>query len=533
MEHFTLAEAAKELDLKADFLLKTILFSGKAHPILKPCVFISEPTSMRLTHRNANIYVTQTGIEHTIISLNDFPNNPAEAARMKRVNRHWSEDAQTPCSYPQVICQGLFELTFYPENMDMTEVKESGRIQLYREMAVCASLADIAVDRIMNNWHAMRDTEISRAKDQMRGQQIRELVILTQNDLHYIVDVPTSISLSDIRITDRMLTEYAASEGITRRKNRTKIIPPDFQTVKQPTREFCIKDVLPIRFIEYYTGGKLGPESIALLFAHKQGIDWNRRMKEADKLTAYHWQYGKITPLKRTEWESILYSIQSLSERYDNIDKHFNEWLTAALKILPVAFVWRSEFDAAYRRAMSPERITFLDQSKGFERLTGDEDKEAREINVTPYIPPELMDMVFEGFEQEGMAISQGVPEPNQVSKRHIITAEERKVKSRSAIRLSVEAYLDTAPDGNKAGFYTFLKKKIKLPKEVILKDGESYTFFFKDVKEKGSQEGVYLNHPKEGKKEGDAGWNHYSGNDISGIISKEKKNRKNSQHEK
>lgn len=524
MEHFTLAEAAKELDLKADFLLKTILFSGKAHPILKPCVFISEPTSMRIVNPGVNNTYRRERQESAPTMCIDVEHT------MKKVQID-TLDSFAPHSfeYPTAKMQGLFELTLHPEYMDMSKVKESGRIQLYREKAAFSHLTNSAVEFIMNNRHAAMSW---KAKAQMK-EEVGDMVILTQGNLHYLVETMVSIHLSDIRITDRMITEYAASEGIALPKERAKTLRLKDQTVKQSDNVFCLNEVLPIRFIEFYTGGKLGPESIALLFAHKQGIDWNRRMKEADKLTAYHWQYGKITPLKRTEWESILYSIQSLSERYDNIDKHFNEWLTAALKILPVAFVWRSEFDAAYRRAMSPERITFLDQSKGFERLTGDEDKEAREINVTPYIPPELMDMVFEGFEQEGMAISQGVPEPNQVSKRHIITAEERKVKSRSAIRLSVEAYLDTAPDGNKAGFYTFLKKKIKLPKEVILKDGESYTFFFKDVKEKGSQEGVYLNHPKEGKKEGDAGWNHYSGNDISGIISKEKKNRKNSQHEK
>jgi hypothetical protein len=90
-----------------------------------------------------------------------------------------------------------------------------------------------------------------------------------------------------------------------------------------------------------------------------------------------------------------------------------------------------------------------------------------------------------------------------------------------------VEAYLDGNQNGNKAGFYTFLKQQIKCPKEVTLKDGESYAYFFKEVKEKGAQEGVYLNHPKEKKKGGDPGWNHYSGDAVSSIISKEKGRRK------
>jgi len=115
---------------------------------------------------------------------------------------------------------------------------------------------------------------------------------------------------------------------------------------------------------------------------------------------------------------------------------------------------------------------------------------------------------------------SLGKPEPAQ---RHVITMEERKSKSKSAIQLAVEAYLDTTPDGNKAGFYTFLKAKLKLTTEEILKDGEPYPYYFKEVKESGIKEGVYLNHPKEGKKVGKPGYNHYSGDDISSHISREK----------
>jgi DNA invertase Pin-like site-specific DNA recombinase len=38
-------------------------------------------------------------------------------------------------------------------------------------------------------------------------------------------------------------------------------------------REFNLQEVLPIRFIEFYTGGHLGPECTALLFAHKQKVE--------------------------------------------------------------------------------------------------------------------------------------------------------------------------------------------------------------------------------------------------------------------
>ena len=38
------------------------------------------------------------------------------------------------------------------------------------------------------------------------------------------------------------------------------------------------REALPVRFIEFYTGKKLGPEATAKLLAHKEGIAWNREM---------------------------------------------------------------------------------------------------------------------------------------------------------------------------------------------------------------------------------------------------------------
>jgi hypothetical protein len=110
---------------------------------------------------------------------------------------------------------------------------------------------------------------------------------------------------------------------------------------------------------------------------------------------------------------------------------------------------------------------------------------------------------------------------------RHDIKPDEWKSKDKSAIQIAIEAFLDSRPDGYKIDFYTFLKTKLKLTTEEILKDAESYPFYFKEVKEAGCKEGVYLNHPKEGKKEGTPGYNHYSGANISSLISREKAKRK------
>jgi hypothetical protein len=157
------------------------------------------------------------------------------------------------------------------------------------------------------------------------------------------------------------------------------------------------REVLPVRFIEYYTGNNVGPEGVALLLAGKQGIDWNRGLDKQDEIKAYHrLTDGQLVMMTMKEWKGILFAIQSLSERFDKAERHFSEWLAEALKILPVAFVWRDQFDLVYSRAMSPDAVTFLDCNSN--RLTGDSDKEERGTNESPYIPPELHSVVFEGF---------------------------------------------------------------------------------------------------------------------------------------
>ena len=71
---------------------------------------------MRVAHRNANIYVKDSGIEYTMKEVEIDNDTPFPPYTLK---------------YPAVKLQGLFEQTLYPEHIDMTEAKESGRIQLW------------------------------------------------------------------------------------------------------------------------------------------------------------------------------------------------------------------------------------------------------------------------------------------------------------------------------------------------------------------------------------------------------------------
>jgi hypothetical protein len=290
-----------------------------------------------------------------------------------------------------------------------------------------------------------------------------------------------------------------------------EVLPRSENNIKLPT-DSTGREMLPLRLIPFITNENIGPERLALVLAEKGDLSGYKALDAQGKLKAYRLLDGNLICMKRAEWDTPLYALQSLRECYEKLHKHYAEWRVEALKLLPPAFVWRDEFEKAHSHSMLP----------------GDHEK--KELNWCPYFPEEINTAFLMKVGTESPPAEHTVPE---VSKRHKITDEERKTKSKSAIQLAVESFLDNTPGGNKAGFYTFLKNQIKLPKEVMLKNGESYAYFFKEVKEKGSQEGVYLNHPKEGKKEGDPAWNHYSGDDVSGIISKEKNNRKTQQPEK
>ena len=323
MQHYTIQEAAERLnpaEPRIESLRNKILFSGKPDPILKPCVFFPHPRSFR------------------IISVHGHANETSPESFPKQIAFDVGNGRKRNFSYKAVSIQGLFELTFFPDYYDMTKAKESGFIQLFKEKAVFADyLAEFSIDMavgwimsgwkdfddIHNRWHAMTSSEARDTKSHIRSK-IGDFIILSQNGIHYLVDSPASIPLSDIRITDMMLSEYAVSEGIKLPANLTTVIPLEKQSVKQSTVEFNLQENIPIRFIEFYTNGKLGPETAALFFAHKQGIDWNSQMSAEDKLIAYHWQYGKVTAIKRTEWESVVNSIRSLSERYDKTNRHFH-----------------------------------------------------------------------------------------------------------------------------------------------------------------------------------------------------------------
>lgn len=392
-EHYTVDEAAYQLNLKVDYLLEKMLFSDKAHPVLKPCVLLSEPTSMRLVHRNVIIYLKKTGIEHAVRSFNDPPADPVEAARLRRIKAVWPEDVPEHWEYPQVMRRGLFELTFYPEHMDMTEARESGRVQLFREKAVCAPSANVAVDLIMNSWHSMTDAEISRARDRIR-QDVGDMVILTQDGLHYLVDAPVSVSLSDIRVTERMLADYAASKGITRRV--AKIIG------KRRLPLVGSREVVPVRLIPLITGGPLGQETLAGILSNRlraNGFPHDTACAPQHRdngIRAYYLgDQGEPVEMRPVEWGDVCDDMavtEKLLRKDEEVngveDSMYSAWRLKTTEILPPGvFLWRSDFETLWKACIA----CALPYAR--------EPEDYRVINFGAYLPPEYRRLAFEGFE--------------------------------------------------------------------------------------------------------------------------------------
>jgi hypothetical protein len=161
------------------------------------------------------------------------------------------------------------------------------------------------------------------------------------------------------------------------------------------------REVIPVRFIEFYTGRKIGPEATARILAQERDISGLNAIDKEDKLTAYHRHGDSIVPMDRKEWDSIVYAIGSLSLHYEKAGRHFDEWLKEALKLLPVAFVWRSEFDTVYFRSQFNVKKR-LSNVQGYAELSDEETASERQLIQTPYIPVDLLDVVFEGFIDNG-----------------------------------------------------------------------------------------------------------------------------------
>lgn len=146
------------------------------------------------------------------------------------------------------------------------------------------------------------------------------------------------------------------------------------------------RDAIPVRAIPYVTGWKLSPDVLATCLA--QSSDWP---SHPQSMVGHHvMRDGRIAEMLPKEWDGIVSELQSLSDALHAEEvveqSSYPEWRKQSISVLPShCFVWLDTLEAACRLAWS--RLTIVNERPG-----------DKDLNLTPYIPPELVDVVFEGL---------------------------------------------------------------------------------------------------------------------------------------
>lgn len=144
------------------------------------------------------------------------------------------------------------------------------------------------------------------------------------------------------------------------------------------------QEVIPVRAIYYITYGNIAPETLVGWLAGEISLLWPLSFRDEEKVTAYRLSnHGNVTPMTQAEWRRFIYSLKSLSERFDNLNKDFDEWLDRAIRIVPPAFITKEDFLRVYSYIVKEKR-----RCNYFE-----------EPEWNPYVPKSLCEVVVEDFE--------------------------------------------------------------------------------------------------------------------------------------
>jgi hypothetical protein len=147
------------------------------------------------------------------------------------------------------------------------------------------------------------------------------------------------------------------------------------------------RPIIPIRLIPYVTGWSIPPDGLARMLSHRDGFNHVQ-------LKSYHLvSDGSHHPILAKEWDRCLADMEILtntlkaSEKVE--DENYPVWRETSVKMLPAAaFVWLDELEDLNSTVFSEERLTLPKERQG-----------DRELNLSPLIPSEMAELVYEGFE--------------------------------------------------------------------------------------------------------------------------------------
>lgn len=154
------------------------------------------------------------------------------------------------------------------------------------------------------------------------------------------------------------------------------------------------REAIPVRALPWLTAWEFSAQEVAEALAHDNGYE------SFDGMEAYRLENGAIQTVRVGEWlNSVAISIEEIAER----ELPRTEWEKLAMAALPAGvFVWRDEWEAAYNR--SPDGPDSLD---ALGDAADEEDVAKRTLHFAPHVPPELVNLVMQGFTQLGALASE------------------------------------------------------------------------------------------------------------------------------
>lgn len=146
------------------------------------------------------------------------------------------------------------------------------------------------------------------------------------------------------------------------------------------------REAIPVRGIPFVTGWTMSPDVVASSLAQTD------RITRLRGVTAYHLSENDVAPMLPKEWDGVEAELEALSDKLKAIEtvdqENYPTWRRESIPLLPPAcFLWRDEFEQAFKRAYAPGSFSFLVEREG-----------ERELNFLPRVPAELAAAVMEGF---------------------------------------------------------------------------------------------------------------------------------------
>lgn len=148
------------------------------------------------------------------------------------------------------------------------------------------------------------------------------------------------------------------------------------------------RDALPVRALPYVTGWLISPDIVASNFARSE----KGPSELLENTDSYHLVGERVVKLLPKEWDRYVVALRALSaelyEQFADHDRGYEAWRRGSVAKLPAgAFVWLDEFIADFTEDYSPGRRAIAGEREG-----------DREVNLSPYLEPEILEMALDGW---------------------------------------------------------------------------------------------------------------------------------------